>query len=345
MPPWHTDGNWMALQQSLHFLRGSRKRQDKAQRGCKLNLADSTSLCYLWHVDSWNLIFMETFQADNLRAQAVFTRPRVNTWGPGFLLLLILGPNPGRPAPTGQWRQGQPSSLQGHCPVESSMGSISSIELWKIPRLSLWRVSWIQTQSLAPKDSLCIGKTLPSDCFRDSLFSLFASLISLYFAACLLAISPDTLNRWNCPWIETVGFGVECPFPSAVVSRMPLLPTSSLPLKPLLITGLPKKWCHPLDHLIRGGSSLCHSTSQTGGPTPWPGSPGGVTGTPQISRPMHHQGTVCPAELRYAKFIGCKRSHPMPKCGPHSALMCLSEGLPFLIHLAAVYTSKPVLYT
>lgn len=244
MPPWHIDGNWMALPQSLHFLRGSRKQQDKDQRGWKLDLADSTPLWCLVHVDSWNLISMEAFQADNLRAQAVFTSPCISIWRPGFLPLLILGPNPGRPAPPVQSRR--------RTTIISSGPAVLLNPRWAVlVPLSCWRFWGLVCEGWAgfkhrawlQRTPFVFARHYILIVFRDSLFSLFASLSSLY-SACLpfghftwhpqtLELSLDRNCRIWCgmPLFPQLLF-LEC------LSHPPLL----YPL-PLLITGLPTKWC------------------------------------------------------------------------------------------------------
>lgn len=175
--------------------------------------------------------------------QTDFISAYVSIWGPGFHPLNILGPNPGRRAPPVGWklkitilsRQGLLSYLILEWAV---VVLLSSWRLWGLVCEGVWLEfkprAWLQrTPFLLARNCLLIV-------FRVSLCSLFASLTSL--PAGLLTISPITLKPWNCPWIETIRFGVEFPFPLAVISRMLSL---SHPLflyhLPLLITRFPHK--------------------------------------------------------------------------------------------------------
>lgn len=156
---------------------------------------------------------MDAFQADNLRAQAVFISPFVSIWRPGFLPLLILGPNPGRPAPPVQWRWRTTIISSGPTVLLNPWWAVLvPWSCWIFWGLVCEGCAGFKNRSWLQRIPLGLARHYILIVFRDSLFSLLASLSSLYSACLPFDYFTDTFKSWNCPWIETVGFGVECPF-------------------------------------------------------------------------------------------------------------------------------------
>lgn len=118
--------------------------------------------------------------------QTVFTSPYVSIWWLGFLLLHILEPNPGRPAPPMGWKQ--------RTTILSLQGLLSCLILsWAVlVLLSSWRFwgcvcqgVWLKFKPGArfQKTPFLLARSCLLIVFRDP-FSLFASVTSLP-SACL----------------------------------------------------------------------------------------------------------------------------------------------------------------